>query len=623
MAVFALIAAAVVLAAPVPIAVKAVGMPPEPVSPSTESSTPFPMNGLTATDAEAAMALAVATGESVEDVSQREPSVEIFAEPNGTWQRRQWLAPVWVQTGGDGDGADDWQPLDIELVANAEGDLSPRAYPSRLVFAGSALVGEPLVDWAMPGSEVSLSVLAPANVSAPVVEGARARYVNVYPGVDLVFDVRPTGFEQYYVVHDRDSLAAINNALHIDYAVENGTLASSATALEVLDAQGVAVAAIPAAEGWDAAQDAYMPTPVLSPWAVEGENPAATVSDRIAETVPLPWHVQSNAEATRVSIPIPLAWSDSATTQFPLVIDPIPLSPYFGWDGHVRSDNPNTSYYTGTELFIGQDPTYGPVYMSLLNINTSGIIGKDIISANAYVWNNWSATCTQVAWYAYSTAAPYTYSTWNNLPTIHQGPYSSTHTRGHTSGSSPYCSQDWAWIDVTPFAQAWSGQPGTTNQGILLKAADDTTAQWKRFLSADSSSANKPHLSIWYNQPPYTPTGLSYTAPVLTARGKVSATVTDPDGTYYQLRALFTIERRVIGSQDPWQVVLDQAEGSLVAHGAVSTREVDLTAGFEYRVKAWTQDTRIKSAAASGYITFAIPSTSNFQDVPATDDDDV
>lgn len=171
-------------------------------------------------------------------------------------------------------------------------------------------------------------------------------------------------------------------------------------------------------------------------------------------------------------------------------------------------------------------------------------------------------------------------------------------------------------------ARMWTTQTAT-NQGVLIKAVNNTATEWKRFYSADSSSANKPHISIWYNQAPNTPTGVAYAPALLGARAKLSATVTDPDGIYTSLRALFTVERRTIGSQGAWQVVLDQSEGSLVANGAQSIREVDLPAGFEYRVKAWAHDTRIKSTGASGYITFVIPSTSNFQDVPSTDDDDV
>lgn len=615
------LAAAVVCTQPLESTV-VVSEPPEAPAQDPESSTPFPMNGLTAPDPESAMSLAIATGESVEDLSQREAAVEVFAEPNGTWQRRQWLAPVWVQRGGDDAAADDWVPLDLTLVRGEGGTLSPSAYPTRLEFESEAPAGGVLVTWDMPGTDVTLTVLAPAPVSAPVVEGGRARYLDVYPGIDLVFDVRPTGFEQYFVIHDSGALATLGFTMRLDYAVANGSLVQTGDTLEVHDSEGAAIAAIPPAIGWDASQDPFTPTPVLATWAVEGDNPASVVSDKVARTVPLQWVAQAMGTSTSVAITIPSEWATSDETTYPLVVDPVALTPYFGWDAHIRSDYLNNNYSTGTELFVGQDPTYGPVYYSLLNINTSGMLGKDIISANMYLWNNWSATCTQVGWEAYGTTAPYTYSTFNNLPTVTAAPVTSTHTRGHTSGSSPYCSQDWAWVDITTMARMWTTQTAT-NQGVLIKAVNNTATEWKRFYSADSSSANKPHISIWYNQAPNTPTGVAYAPALLGARAKLSATVTDPDGIYTSLRALFTVERRTIGSQGAWQVVLDQSEGSLVANGAQSIREVDLPAGFEYRVKAWAHDTRIKSTGASGYITFVIPSTSNFQDVPSTDDDDV
>jgi hypothetical protein len=65
------------------------------------------------------------------------------------------------------------------------------------------------------------------------------------------------------------------------------------------------------------------------------------------------------------------------------------------------------------------------------------------------------------------------------------------------------------------------------------------------------------------------------------------------------------------------------SEGTAVASGSVSTRELDLIGGFEYQFTAKAHDGRIKSTNATAAITVTVATSSVFQDVPTTGDGNV
>jgi hypothetical protein len=570
--------------------------------------------------ADEAMDLAIATGSPVEVLSQRESAAEIFAHPDGTWERRQWLAPKWVLTEGDGSRESDWRVMDLTLDAGADGSLAPAAYPGELSLLPADGAGDVLVSWAIPGTEVLLDLLAPVSpMPQAIVEGARARYVGIVPGVDLVIDVLPSGYETYFVIHDRESLEAGAASLISHYRVTGGSIKEGATGLEILDLTGAVVGFIPQPFGWDASQDPLTGTPVLAPWAVHGENPAVVLGDQVAETVPVDWLVDLNGASAAVTLLAPQAWLDDPATAFPVVIDPAPETPYFGWDMDANLHSPNSQNSAAIELRIGSVPGGTNHYVSYLGIDTSYIKTLDVTSAVLHLWNHWSATCSPVGWYAHWTVAPTSASTYNNYPAWREGPVSSSLTFGYNSN----CAANWATVDITSFARAWTSDP-SSSQGILLEDVDGNSAQWKRFYSANYQVAYyRPHISIYYNQKPNTPTGLAYAAPTSpSARGELSAVVTDPDGTYTQVRAMFTAERRPIGSgDDDWELMFDQSEGSYVDNGGVSTRKLDLIGGYEYRFRAYGNDSRVSSAAPTAWSAIVtVPSVSDFDDFPTTGD---
>jgi len=71
---------------------------------------------LTVESALQAKLTAQATGNAVEDVSQRTESSQVFAMPDGPWMLSDYLGDNWVQTGGDGSSVNNWDEIDLTLI---------------------------------------------------------------------------------------------------------------------------------------------------------------------------------------------------------------------------------------------------------------------------------------------------------------------------------------------------------------------------------------------------------------------------------------------------------------------------------------------------------------------------
>ena len=173
---------------------------------ATNARAALPGSAPEAKDATTAMALAVEQGVPVEDVSQREPMHEVFAQPDGMWLARDWLSPVWVDEAAEGSTNPEWALLDTDLLAEQDGQITPTAVPSDLTFSAGGAASF-IATWQVPDTDVTVSLVSPVEVlPEPVVEGSRLRYLDIGRDVDLVIDVMPSGFEQFYVIHNQDAL---------------------------------------------------------------------------------------------------------------------------------------------------------------------------------------------------------------------------------------------------------------------------------------------------------------------------------------------------------------------------------------------------------------------------------
>ncbi|MGW1557568.1 DNRLRE domain-containing protein [Streptomyces sp. NPDC002144] len=170
-----------------------------------------------------AMARAVKTGKHVEATALRTAYTTTWATPDGKLHERIHSSPIRAKAGGT------WRDIDTTL-ARVKGGWAPKATNARVVFsAGSPgdsqgrasrsrvqrpmlsatqvdeVSGNPLVTLTTGGHDVVLTW--PGDVPEPIIDGPRALYPEIIPGVDLVLTADDLGFAQLLVVKNRQAAA--------------------------------------------------------------------------------------------------------------------------------------------------------------------------------------------------------------------------------------------------------------------------------------------------------------------------------------------------------------------------------------------------------------------------------
>ena len=183
------------------------------------------------------------------------PTTQTWANPNGTYSSTVTDGPVRFEQDNT------WSDLDPTLSANADGTLSPSAFPEPVTFAaggGSASSTQNLVQLGSGSTEIAWQWKG--SLPTPTVAGNRATYANVRPGVDLVLEMTRTGFAQFFVVHSRPaSPLSFTLPLHLGSGID--AVAQSDGSVQYQTANGSIVAHTPTPTAWQsAATDITMPT---------------------------------------------------------------------------------------------------------------------------------------------------------------------------------------------------------------------------------------------------------------------------------------------------------------------------------------------------------------------------
>lgn len=199
----------------------------------------------------AALSQAAKTGESVEVTALRTARSTTWARPDGLMAKKLYSSPIRAKVGGE------WKDIDYDLHRTKDG-WEPRATNTRMVFSagsgkrgqerasrgtahrvslltglkdatmGSARdattadeTGSPLVTLTVDGHDIQLTW--PGPVPAPVIDGSRALYPEIFPGADLVLTADDDGFAQLLVLKNRQA-AADPRARQLTYGITSADL---------------------------------------------------------------------------------------------------------------------------------------------------------------------------------------------------------------------------------------------------------------------------------------------------------------------------------------------------------------------------------------------------------------
>ncbi|GAB3171538.1 FG-GAP repeat protein [Micromonospora palomenae] len=501
------------------------------------------------------------TGKPVQVKSLTSETTEVFALPDGQFRADIATGMQRFRRGGD------WVPVDLTLKAAADGSVAPVAHPNDLRISGPAGPGQHELAAVGTGAD-RVAMGWSGALSAPVLTGNRATYVDARPGVDLVVEATRTGFEQFLVLKTRDAAAQVETvAFPFTGPGVAGANRGRDGSIAITDRSGKQTAHIPAPLMWDARKNAITGAPAA-------EKPVRT-------------ELTKRGDAVELTLAPDRAWLRDPATAYPVTIDPTvnPLGTTF--DTWVRQ-TVTTDQNQQPDLQIGLlATTPATLTRSFLTWDTTVLAGKQINSATVSFWNFWSHTCTPTSWEIWTTA-PSTYTTtFTNQPAWDTvGPDArSTATLGSTN-----CTDGWANIDGKTFFQK-AATANKTRAGMGVRATDETvTAGFKQFRSREGgSAAEDPKATVTYNSwPTVTSRATVPTTSCVTGSGRpavntltpqLKATVSDGDGTAMTV----TFEWWAMNADTP----IGSAVYSSVASGATAATTVPAGAFVDGGIYRW------------------------------------
>jgi hypothetical protein len=487
---------------------------------------------------EQALARAKVVGRPVAVTGATTPTDTLAANPDGSLTVRHSLVPVRVRAGRG------WRSLDAALRRNGDGSWSPAAAPGGLRLSGGG--SGPLAVLSSAGR--SLAVSWPSRLPVPVISGAAATYAGVLPGVDVRVTASTLGgFSEVLVVHS--AAAAADPALHrlVLAARAPGLTLAVGKAGDITAATpgGVAVFSAPAPWMWDSARAAGVRT-VLDP--VTGQRVDARSGQPVASSAASPGagaHVAAVGVGVRpgaIVLRPDARMLVSGSTVFPVYIDPTFTAPSAGasrnaWT-QVDSGFSTTSYWKeSSELQVGKCYVTSPDYCNGLGVARSfvqfavptSIYGATVLSAQLNMTEVWSPSCTAKPVEAWHTGGISSSTTWGAQPTWASRNDTQTVAHGHDSA----CPAAGVGFNIaSAMTSAAAGHWPSVTFGI--KAGDESDQLgWKKF-------SNTAAISVTYDHPPSTPTGLitspvtscAAATPTVVGDGNVSlyVPVFDPDG---------------------------------------------------------------------------------------------
>ncbi|MEU9736468.1 DNRLRE domain-containing protein [Streptomyces sp. NPDC048002] len=219
----------------------------------------------------AALAQAAHSGERVEVTAARTARSTTWARPDGGLAKDLYASAVRAKVGGV------WKPIDPNLARTKDG-WEPKATNTRMVFSdgsggrgteratrtavrrvslvkqAAADAGTPLVTLYVAGGAHAIQLTWPGPVPAPVIDGNRALYPEIFPGGDLVLTADDDGFGQMVVLKNR-AAASDPHVQQLVYGLNSSTLSFRMDPLSgivsALDAYGDEVAVSPTPLMWD------------------------------------------------------------------------------------------------------------------------------------------------------------------------------------------------------------------------------------------------------------------------------------------------------------------------------------------------------------------------------------
>ncbi|MER7167043.1 FG-GAP-like repeat-containing protein [Micromonospora sp. NPDC000207] len=592
-------------------------------------------------DQATAVAEALRTGQEVAVETATTETSQTWALPDGQLRTTISALPRRLKTDTGG-----WAPIDTTLTRTARTpgglDVRPVNAPDEVRFSGGTVAADrPAEDRKRDGTTQSLrivpvartspqgdpteSVLAevevgehtvgylwPGPLPEPVLDGPRALYPEVRPGVDLLVVAREEGgFGQLLIVKNNlpattDAVTSLTYGLRSTTAVFEHNAATGG--VRILDPEtGKEVSSIPTPAAWDSA-GREPASPEVAP-----RTSVATTADVLqlsglggpepgARQAPMPTRLDGDrtGEARLHLDAAATGLLTDSEAVFPLFLDPTLHSRMQSWATVLRQ-HPNTNTFYSTNFNTGtSDARVGYEQQTPLLTRSfwrmqydAKIKGTTVSSATFRVENTHSWSCTNREMQLWLTGAISSSTTWNKQPewrTLQQ-------RRSFAHGYGSNCNRDYVSFNVINAAQE-AADKGWASITLGMRATSESdTLTWRKF------RANSAEMTVVHNTPPNEPTGgrnmpggncvpgpgagvtIARTAITLSATGK------DANGNLRSLRFRW------------WRTGTTVPAGTLVTpdHNGYATLTIQASALVDQATYSWDVRAEDHSNANSSY----------------------
>ncbi|MFJ5829553.1 FG-GAP repeat domain-containing protein [Streptomyces sp. NPDC093089] len=588
------------------------------------------------------------TGKDVEVTAERTAHATTWAQPDGQFRTRTHSDTIRAKVGGE------WKKIDTTLRRTKEG-YAPAAVNDALLFsagtaakdfggrasravqrtvlpqAASLTTDAPawseLVRLTVDGHDLVVSW--PGQLPAPVVDGARALYQDVRPGIDLLLTARDSGYSHVLIVHTRQ--AAQDPLLaDLNYRLSSPTLTFRldpvSHVVSAVDGNGTEMAAAPTPYLWDSAGEIRTtlgePVPAVDPSLAD----TALALPSLAGPQPGSHDAALGATLSAdgvLQLAVKPRVLDDPDVVYPVFIDPSFKGRKKNWT-LLYEKYPSSSFYNGqnfndgtNEARVGFEATTQGISRSVFNFEHDSKLNDAVVTQSTFrIWQTYSWGCTPTQYNVYLAGTVSPAHSWNSPPTWGRLIKPATSGSGYRADT---CPDSWVGVDMKSIAQEastghWAGI------GIGLRAANEAdTSQWKKFMANGELS---PYIETVYNHNPNEPLqvgmstvpgGTCDTASPYLAIGKSDITFqvtgVDKDGD------LRFVHLKVWPNDNPGAPVIDK-DISPTSDGYIKER-IDwerFTGGKTYSWSAWTIDyTGGKSAAGpsgtTAYCQFTVDHT--------------
>ncbi|MGW6444039.1 DNRLRE domain-containing protein [Lentzea sp. NPDC055074] len=410
-----------------------------------------------------------AQGSRVEVEDLRTETSTTWSNPDGTMTTDEHGAPVRFRDAKGG-----WQDIKLDWRAERDGTVATGGHPLQVKLGKPNAKAGGLLLAASPDAEREVRWDAPWPLPKAQLDGTKARYAEVEPGVDFVVHSRRSGFEYDFEVKQRPAKAPV-------WRVPLRTKGLTAKpqpdgSIQFLDRAGKEHSSIPVAYMWD-----------------------SQINERSGEPVNRA-KVDLRVEGDFLVVAPDPAWFMDAGRRFPVTVDPTYAvatnKPSF--DTWVQSDY-TSDQSASQELKVGTYNGGGVKARSFLNFPVAPFKGKQIVSASLSLYETWSYSCTASGIVVKSAQTATTATRWTAQPPIGSQYGSASFAKGHDSG----CPAGRTSVPVTNLVKAWAVASYPTGGMVLMAANEADSNSWKRFRSTES--ATPPFISFTYNRAPAVP----------------------------------------------------------------------------------------------------------------------